>query len=279
MVAKAAAVERGSSHPLGVAILAEAAKRGVVIPRAFGGSTAIPGKAVIARLRAGFVSVGSPRYAGEHAAFADETKRRIAMLEGEGKTVVAVLESRRVLGLIALRDEPRDDAREGLERLQALGVRTVMLTGDNELTAGAIAGSLGLEARAGLLPEDKLKAIAHYKAMAPIAMVGDGINDAPALAASSVGIAMGGGTDVALETADAALLKERVTGVAELIELSRATLANIWQNVTLALSLKGVFLVTTLFGATPLWMAILADTGATVLVTANALRLLRFRGA
>ena len=277
LVAKAAAVERGSSHPLGVAILAEAAKRAVEIPRAFGGSIATPGKAVTARLRSGFLSVGSPRYAAEQVTLDDATRTLITSLEGEGKTVVVVLESKRVLGLIALRDEPRDDAREGLEQLEALGVRAVMLTGDNAHTATAIAGSLGLEVRSELLPDDKLKAIADYKASAPIAMVGDGINDAPALAAASVGIAMGGGTDVALETADVALLKERVTGVAELIALSRATLANIWQNVTLALALKGVFLVTTLFGATPLWMAILADTGATVLVTMNALRLLRFR--
>ena len=153
----------------------------------------------------------------------------------------------------------------------------VMLTGDHGRTATAIACALGLAAQADLLPDAKLAAIAAMKMQGPIAMVGDGINDAPALAAASVGIAMGGGTDVALETADAALLKNRVTGVAELIALSRATLRNIWQNITLALGLKGVFLVTTLIGVTSLWMAILADTGATVLVTANALRLLRYR--
>jgi Cd2+/Zn2+-exporting ATPase len=152
-----------------------------------------------------------------------------------------------------------------------------MLTGDNQRTAAAIAEALALEARAELLPGDKLAAIAALKDHGPVAMVGDGINDAPALAASSVGIAMGGGTDVALEAADAALLKNRVQGVPELVELSRAVLRDIWQNITIALALKVVFLATTLFGVTSLWMAILADTGATVLVTANALRLLRFR--
>ncbi|MEQ8397314.1 HAD-IC family P-type ATPase, partial [Thalassobaculum sp.] len=149
-------------------------------------------------------------------------------------------------------------------------------TGDNRRAAAAIAGGLGLEAKAELLPDAKLAEIAELRRHGGVAMVGDGINDAPALAAASVGVAMGGGTDVALETADAALLKNRVLGVAEMVGLSRATLANIWQNIALALGLKGIFLVTTVTGATTLWMAILADTGATVLVTMNALRLLRF---
>lgn len=276
MLVKAAAVERGSSHPLGVAIVSEVERRGLDIPNAFGGGIATPGKAVTARLMSGFVSVGSPRHAAEQGDVSDEIKTQVEGLESQGKTVVVVSEGKRLLGLIGLRDEPRPDAADGLAKLRALGIRPIMLTGDNARTAAAIGGTLGLEARAELLPDAKLAAIAVYKSEGPIAMVGDGINDAPALAASSVGIAMGGGTDVALETADAALLKNRVTGVAELIALSRATLSNIWQNIALALGLKSVFLLTTLFGATPLWMAILADTGATVLVTANALRLLRF---
>lgn len=276
MLAKAAAVERGSSHPLGTAIVAEAERRGLDLPKVFGGSVATPGKSVTGRLKAGFVSVGSPGHATAQSALTNEVKERIEVLETAGKTVVTVSEQKRLIGLIALRDQPRADAAQGLARLRAMGIQTVMLTGDNARTANAIADDLGLDAMAELLPDAKLVAISGYKAVGPIAMVGDGINDAPALAAASVGIAMGSGTDVALETADAALLKNRVTGVAEMVALSRATIANIWQNVALALGLKSIFLITSLTGATPLWMAILADTGATVLVTGNALRLLRF---
>jgi Zn2+/Cd2+-exporting ATPase len=278
VLAQAAAVERGSNHPLGLAITAAVEARGLVLPRTFGGSRAIPGKAVIARLRDGFMSVGSPRHAAELNLLSDALESATESLEAEGKTVVIVALKDRAVGLIALRDEPRADALAGIARLKSLGVRTIMLTGDNRRTGDAIAGLLGIEAEAELLPDAKLEAISRLRARGPVAMVGDGINDAPALAAASVGIAMGGGTDVALETADAALLRNRVTGVAELVELSRTTLANIWQNIGIALGLKAVFLTTTLLGGTSLWMAILADTGATVLVTANALRLLRFRG-
>jgi Cd2+/Zn2+-exporting ATPase len=279
VLAKAAAVERGSSHPLGLAIIAAARARGLAIPQAFGDASAVPGKAVVARLRDGFVSVGSPRHASELNLLPYAISDQVLKLEGEGKTVVIVATKDRALGLIALRDEPRPDAAAGIRELKALGLQTIMLTGDNRRTGHAIASALGLEARAELLPDAKLDAIAGLKAQGPVAMVGDGINDAPALAASSVGIAMGGGTDVALETADAALLSNRVGGVAELVCLARATLSNIWQNIAIALGLKAVFLVTTLLGISSLWMAILADTGATVLVTANALRLLRFRPA
>jgi Cd2+/Zn2+-exporting ATPase len=276
VLARGAAVEKNTSHPLGIAIVEAAAAQSLKIPATFGGSMAVPGKAVTARFKEGFASVGSPRHAAELTTLDAGVSEKITALENEGKTVVVLIADKRVEGLIALRDEPREDAASGIAQLKAAGIAAVMLTGDNQRTANAIASKLGLEARGELLPDAKLAAIEGFKQTGPIAMVGDGINDAPALAAASVGIAMGGGTDVALETADAALLGNRVTGVADLIALSQATLGNIWQNIAVSLGLKAMFLATTLFGVTTLWMAILADTGATVLVTANALRLLRY---
>jgi Cd2+/Zn2+-exporting ATPase len=150
-----------------------------------------------------------------------------------------------------------------------------MLTGDNARTARAIGSRLGIEVRAGLLPEDKQRIVRELQSEGKVvAKVGDGINDAPALAAADIGIAMGGGTDVALETADAAVLHARVLDIAGMIDLSKATMTNIWQNIAVSLGLKAAFFVTTIVGITGLWPAILADTGATVLVTLNAMRLL-----
>lgn len=277
VLAKAAAVERNVSHPLGIAIVEAAKERALELPATFGGGIAVPGRAVTARLKSGFASVGSPRHAAEETEIPADVRDGILALESDGKTVVVLMSGKKIEGLIALRDEPRDDAAKGVRRLKDRGVNVLMLSGDNQRTATAIAAGLGLEAKGELLPDAKLAEIGRLKQAGPIAMVGDGINDAPALAAASVGIAMGGGTDVALETADAALLRDRVEGVADLVALSQATLGNIWQNIALALVLKAVFLATTLFGVTTLWMAILADTGATVLVTANALRLLAYR--
>ena len=275
-----ASVETGSSHPLAEAIVSHAEAAKIVIPVASKAS-ATAGKAVHATIAGRALAIGSPVYAADEASISAEQQAQIEALQNEGKTVSVLFDeqSREVLGLVALRDELRDDAHEGVAQLKAMGVRSVMLTGDNRLTAQALASNLDVEWEAELLPEDKLRLLNEMKNNSKIAMVGDGINDAPALATADVGIAMGGGTDVAIETADIALLKSRVTDMAHLIALSRATMTNIHQNVIFALGLKGVFLITTVFGITGLWIAVLADAGATVLVTLNALRLLRFKGA
>lgn len=271
----AAAVETGSSHPLAAAILSRAQADGAPsLPAS--AARALPGKGAEAVIGGEPAWVASPRFAKANGVMNDEVSHIAARLEVEGKTVVAVFRPDRLIGLIALRDEPREDAAEAVRQLQTLGIRSVMLTGDNARTAAAIAGHVGIEHRAELMPEDKVAAIREMVANGRVLMVGDGINDAPALASAHVGVAMGSGTDVALETADAAILRNRVTDVAGKIRLARATMANIRQNVAIALGLKAVFLVTTVLGITGLWIAILADTGATVLVTLNALRLLAF---
>ncbi|MWD27215.1 cadmium-translocating P-type ATPase [Aquicoccus sp. SCR17] len=276
LMALAAGVENGASHPLGQAICAEAERRGVDAAAATGGR-ALPGKGAEASIDGVTVSVGSPRLANERGALTDDLRTRVAALEAEGKTVVIVLCEDVPQGLIALRDEPRADAADAVAQLRGLGISSVMLTGDNPRTAQAIAGGLGIEHRAELMPEDKVTAIRDLTTGARVMMIGDGINDAPALAAAHVGVAMGSGTDVALETADAAILRNRVADVPGKIRLARATMSNIRQNIAIALGLKAVFLVTTVLGMTGLWIAILADTGATVLVTMNALRLLFFQ--
>ena len=175
-----------------------------------------------------------------------------------------------------MRDELRPDAAEAVRQLAEMGISSIMLTGDNPRTAAAIAEGLNIRFEAEMMPEDKLAAIRDMNAQGGVMMIGDGINDAPALKQASIGVAMGSGTDVALETADAAILRDRVTDIPAQIRLAQATMANIRQNVSIALGLKAIFLVTTVLGMTGLWIAILADTGATVLVTLNALRLLRY---
>ncbi len=180
VLARAAAVERKTSHPLGAAIVEAAEARNLELPQSFGAALAIPGKAVTARLKSGFASVGSPRYAEELAPIEDPVRQSISRLEQEGKTVVVVLAGKRISGLIALRDEPRADAAQALKRLLGMGVKTVMLTGDNRRTGDAIGAALGVSVQAELLPQEKLAAIEALKQEGHVAMVGDGINDAPA---------------------------------------------------------------------------------------------------
>jgi Cd2+/Zn2+-exporting ATPase len=275
LLAVAAGVETGSSHPLAIAILNKAKDAGVAALSSQD-AKALTGKGVVATVGGAPAWVASPRYAMEHGGLEGLGLRQATIFEEDGKTAVAVFREKTPLGLIAMRDEPRADAKDAVRQLTAMGVTSVILTGDNPRTASAIAGSLGLKFEADMLPEDKLAYIREIGSKGGVMMIGDGINDAPALKQASVGVAMGSGTDVALETADAAILRDRVTDIPATIRLSRVAMANIRQNVTIALGLTAVFLVTSVFGLTGLWIAILADTGATVLVTLNALRLLRF---
>lgn len=271
----AAALEAGSSHPLAVAILEKASEDGIDVPPATD-AKALGGKGVTAVVDGVEIFLGSPKAAAERIALPMAHSKKITALNDEGKTVSVLLIGDVLAGAIAMRDEPRADAVAGLKALTDAGIKTVMLTGDNKRTATAIGSKLGIEVRAELMPEDKQRIVGELKKEGfAVGKIGDGINDAPALAAADVGIAMGGGTDVALETADAAVLHGRVGDVALMVDLSKRTMRNIFQNITIALGLKAVFLVTTIMGITGLWPAILADTGATVLVTMNALRLLR----
>ena len=274
----AAAIERDSSHPIATAIVEHARQSGINLPTVTGGR-ALAGRGVSGQVEGRELSLMTPRHLHEKVILEESLSARIVALEEAGKSLALLVEGERLLGLIAVRDEPREDAIEGLAALSRLGVQAVMLSGDNARTVAATGGRLGIEAYGELMPEDKAAYVRDWQAAGrgPIGKVGDGINDAPALAAADVGIAMGGGTDVALETADAALLKNRVTGIAELIDLSRATLRNVKTNVVLALGLKAIFLVTTALGITGMWIAVMADTGATVLVTLNAMRLLGYR--
>ncbi|NKK32521.1 heavy metal translocating P-type ATPase [Rhizobium leguminosarum] len=277
VLSRAAVLEQGSSHPLALAILNRAKADGVPVPPAFE-LEALPGKGVSGKVGGEALDLLSPPAARERGTLSAEQDARITALNDEGKSVSVLLVNGVAAGLIAMRDEPREDAEAGLAALKSAGIKAMMLTGDNKRTAAAVAGMLGIDWRGEMMPEDKQRVVGELKRQGFIvAKVGDGINDAPALAAADIGIAMGGGTDVALETADAAVLHGRVGDVARMIELSKRTMRNILQNITIALGLKAVFLVTTIAGITGLWPAILADTGATVLVTINALRLLRIK--
>lgn len=278
IVSMAAALETGSNHPLAVAILERAKADKAPIPPATA-AEAVSGKGVKGKVGGKDVFLGSPTAAGEMVELSGDQLATIALLNDEGKTVSVLIASGGLAGVIAMRDEPRADAKQGLAMLRDAGIQTVMLTGDNKRTADAIAKKLGIEPKAELLPQDKQWIVGEMQRSGLlVAKVGDGINDAPALAAADIGIAMGGGADVALETADAAILHGRVVDVANMVDLSKRVMGNIHQNITVALGLKAVFLVTTVIGITGLWPAILADTGATVLVTANAMRLLAWKG-
>lgn len=269
----AAAVEQGSSHPLAIAIVREAEGCKLRLPHAQLQQT-LAGSGIRAQIDGAAYQLLAPR---DVTTLTVDQQQAIAQREAEGKTVVVLLQDETVLGTLALQDQLREEAVTALAQLQALGINSLMLTGDNPRAAAAIAAELNIDYRAGLLPADKVEAVRTLGEQQSLAMVGDGINDAPAMKAATIGIAMGSSTDVALEAADAALTQNRLAILPRTIALARRTRAIIRQNIAIALGLKGIFLITTLLGFTGLWLAVLADSGATALVTANALRLLRQR--
>jgi Zn2+/Cd2+-exporting ATPase len=261
-----------------------AQKRGVNFPRSED-YQARTGRGAEAEIDGHHYFVGNHRFTHELAVCSPEIEKALADIEGQGQSVVVVGHkphancAGEVLGIIAVGDSMRANAPDAIRDLHATGVqKVVMLSGDNQRTVDAIAGQAGIdEARGDLLPDQKIerirKLLIDHKR---VGMIGDGVNDAPAMAAATVGIAMGaGGTDTAIETADVALMKDDLRKVAQAIRLGRRTLHMIQFNIAFSIAVKLVFVVLALLGYTSLWLAIAADTGATLIVTTNALRLLR----
>ncbi len=278
----AAAVEARSEHPLAAAVLHGARHDPLGQKYAVADFEAVTGKGVRASVDGTTYYVGSPRLFAELGLPLDGAAEHVRRLGTGGKTVLVVGTERELVGLVAVADRLRHGAREAVAELRRAGVeRVVLLTGDHEQTARAIAAAVGAdEYRAGLLPEEKVAAVRELRARyGRVAMVGDGVNDAPALASATVGIAMGAaGSDVALETADVALMADDLHKVAYAMALSRRALGTIRQNIAFALVLKGLFLALALPGVATLWLAIAADMGASLLVTLNGMRLLGYRG-
>jgi len=277
-----AAIEKGSQHPLASAIMRKAEENGLN----FNGVTveefqSITGKGVKAKVNNEMYYVGSPNLFEElHGSIESSIKERITTMQTEGKTVMVLGTEKEILSLIAVADEMRESSKEVISKLNRMGIETVMLTGDNQRTATAIGKQVGVsDIKADLLPEDKLNFIKELRSKhQSVAMVGDGVNDAPALAASSVGVAMGGaGTDTALETADIALMSDDLSKLPYTIQLSRKALTIIKQNITFSLAIKLVALLLVMPGWLTLFIAIFADMGATLLVTLNSLRLLKVK--
>ena len=273
----AASLANRSDHPVSKA-LAQAAERDGVALRAVESFEALPGRGTQGVVDGRLFYLGNHRLIHEQGRCSDALETRLSTLEQQGKTVILLADEQEVHGMFAVADTVKDSSREAIAELHALGIKTVMLTGDNVHTAKAIAGQVGIdEARGDLLPEDKLKVIeSKIHDGNVVGMVGDGINDAPALARANIGFAMGAaGTGTAIETADVALMDDDLRKLPRFVRLSRRTHAVLVQNIVLALGIKAVFLVLTMTGAGTMWMAVFADVGASLLVVGNGLRLLR----
>jgi Cd2+/Zn2+-exporting ATPase len=278
VLALAAAVEQRSAHPIARAIVAYAEGAGVRADAGVG-VTALAGLGAEGHVQGTRVVLGNHRLFEERQLCSPLLHERLEQLSVRGRTPVLVARDGRPVGIIAVADRPREASRDAVEILRRQGVDSVvMLTGDSSATAAAIATDLGIdEVRAELMPDEKVKAIEELRLRyGPVAMVGDGVNDAPALATADIGIVMGAvGSDAALESADIALMADELLKIPYALRLSRATMRNIRANLVISLALKAAFVLAAVAGIATLWMAVLADTGASIIVIANALRLLR----
>lgn len=275
VLALTASVDAHSEHPVARAIVARWGIAAELLPSE--SFQSITGRGARAEVGGRLYYVGSHRLVEELGVCSPGVEAELERLEAEGKTTVVLASAERPLGVIAVADRPRETSVEAVARLHRLGVLTVMLTGDNPRTGAAIARAVGIDdVRGNLLPEDKVKAVEELLVQhGAVGMVGDGINDAPALARATVGFAMGAaGTDTALETADVALMEDDLRKVPSFIALSRRTASILVANITLALGIKAVFFALALFGKATLWMAVFADMGASLIVVLNGLRLL-----
>ncbi|MEN9395847.1 MAG: hypothetical protein RLZ81_377 [Pseudomonadota bacterium] len=241
---------------------------------------ALPGRGVRGTVDGRSLVLGNHRLVHDGGQCSPELEATLARHEQSGRTITLLADQTQVLAWFAVADTIKETSKQAIEELKSLGVKSVMLTGDNTATALTIAGQAGIDdARGDLLPQDKLDAIGAMQRQDGLtAMIGDGINDAPALAQADIGFAMGAaGTDTAMEAADVVIMNDNLLRVAETVRLSRRTHAVLWQNITLALGIKSVFLVMAVFGTATMWMAVFADMGASLLVVGNGLRLLRQR--
>ncbi|MBL8622945.1 MAG: cadmium-translocating P-type ATPase [Myxococcales bacterium] len=273
----AASLEATSAHPIATAVTQ--GFTGALAPTTQ--VTAIDGKGLTGVVDGRPLTIGSHRLVEEHGVCRPEVEAILAELEADGKSVMVAWRGDEVLGVLAVADGVRATSVAAVAELRALGVELVMLTGDNPTTAAAVARDVGIATvRADLLPADKLAAIEALAARGPVGMVGDGVNDAPALARASLGFAMGAaGSDTALETADVALMSDDLRGIPTLMRLSRRTRRTLIANISLAIGIKVVFFGLALAGLATLWMAVFADMGASLIVAMNGLRLLRWRPA
>ncbi len=278
LLQRAAALEAPSEHPLARAILKYAAEKGIKGERAENFQIT-KGKGAEGTYQSTRYWIGSHRFMHEMKQETPEIHQMALDLEDAGHSIIAIGNDKHVCGLMSVADQPRENINKIIQEIKNAGVeQIVMLTGDNKPAAEAIAKLTGVdEVQSELLPEDKVEAVEHLKdKWKLVAMIGDGVNDAPAMAAANFGIAMGAmGTDAAIETADIALMADDLSKVPWLIRHSRRTLSTIKQNITFALGLKAIFLLLAIVGIASLWMAIAADTGASLLVVFNGLRLLK----